>query len=114
MEGFWGSETGRGLARITQKVWAELGVDVLAHGICLLCNFDVAASLSRALPGGIPGSETLCLLLLLLFIIFQGPPGNPGIPGLTGSDGPPVRIGSWKKEKEERGGLGIWMVYVGL
>lgn len=65
----------------------------------LVVSFAVAARLRRALPGGAPGSETLCLRLL---IIFQGPPGHPGIPGLTGSDGPPVRIGSWKNEKEER------------
>lgn len=100
------------MARATQQVWAGLGRDFLAHGICLFCNLDVAACLSRAVPGGMPGSEPLSLLLL--FIIFQGPPGNPGIPGLTGSDGPLVRTGSWKKEEEERGGLGIWMVNLGL
>lgn len=112
VEGFLGSEKGGGLARVTRQVWAGLGKDFLAHGIWLLWNCDVAARLSRAVPGGMPGSETL--RLLLPFIIFQGPPGNPGIPGLTGADGPPVRIGSWKGEEKEQGGLGIWMVNVGL
>ena len=53
--------------------------------ICFFSNLEVAACLSRDVPGGMPGSETL--YLSLLFIFFQGPPGNPGIPGLPGSEG---------------------------
>ena len=75
--------------------------------ICFFSNLEVAACLSRDVPGGMPGSETL--YLSLLFIFFQGPPGNPGIPGLPGSEGPPVRTGFWEKEEGEGRGLGVWM-----
>lgn len=89
----------------------ELRIGFLASRICFFSNLEVAVCLSRDVPGGMPGSETLCLLLL---IFFQGPPGNPGIPGLPGSDGPPVRTRFWEKEEGEAGRLGNLVGISGL
>lgn len=98
--GFLRLREGRGLVQGHTASLEKLGMDFLASGIYFFSDFEVAICLSRAVPGGMPGSENLCPPLL--FIFFQGPPGNPGIPGLPGSDGPPVRTAFGEKEGEGR------------
>ena len=103
--GFLRHREGRQLVQGHAASLELLRIDFLTSRICFFSNLEVAACLSRDVPGGMPGSETL--YLSLFFIFFQGPPGNPGIPGLPGSEGPPVRTRFWEEEEGEGGGLGV-------